>query len=51
VSLYLKSEKIPALLYLGKGPKYMPFSLLALGTDLKSPKALLLYKTTPKTFH
>jgi hypothetical protein len=26
LSLFLKSEKIPALLYLGKGPKYRPFS-------------------------
>jgi hypothetical protein len=46
VSLFLKSEK-KALLYVGKGPKYMPFaifncsfSLLALGTDLKSQKGL-----------
>jgi hypothetical protein len=26
-SLFLKSEKIPALLYKGKGPEYRPFSL------------------------
>jgi hypothetical protein len=26
LSLFLKSEKIPALLYLGKGPKYKAFS-------------------------
>jgi hypothetical protein len=26
LSLFLKSEKILALLYLGKGPKYRPFS-------------------------
>jgi hypothetical protein len=25
LSLFLKSEKIPALLYIGKGPEYMPF--------------------------
>jgi hypothetical protein len=25
LSLFLKSEKIPALLYIGKGPKYRPF--------------------------
>jgi hypothetical protein len=25
LSLFLKSEKIPALLYVGKGPEYMPF--------------------------
>ncbi len=24
-SLFLKSEKIPALLYVGKGPEYRPF--------------------------
>jgi hypothetical protein len=26
LSLFLKSEKIPALLYVGKGPEYRPFS-------------------------
>jgi hypothetical protein len=26
LSLFLKGEKIPALLYGGKGPEYMPFS-------------------------
>jgi hypothetical protein len=26
LSLFLKSEKIPALLHLGKGPEYKPFS-------------------------
>jgi len=26
LSLFLKSAKFPALLYLGKGPKYRPFS-------------------------
>jgi hypothetical protein len=26
LSLFLKSEKIPALLYVGKGPAYRPFS-------------------------
>jgi hypothetical protein len=26
LSLFLKSEKIPALLYAGKGPEYKPFS-------------------------
>jgi len=26
LSPFLKSEKIPALLYLGKGPDYTPFS-------------------------
>jgi hypothetical protein len=36
--LFLKSEKIPALLSLGKGPKYRP--LRVLGTDLKSQKGL-----------
>jgi len=25
LSLFLKSEKIPALLYVGKGPQYRPF--------------------------
>jgi hypothetical protein len=25
LSLFLKSEKIPALLYIGKGPEYRPF--------------------------
>jgi hypothetical protein len=25
MSLFLKSEKIPALLYVGKGPEYRPF--------------------------
>jgi hypothetical protein len=25
LSLYLKSEEIPALLYVGKGPEYRPF--------------------------
>jgi hypothetical protein len=44
LSLFLKSEKIPALLYVGKGHEYRPFSdfrrLLALGTDLKSQKGL-----------
>jgi hypothetical protein len=25
LSLFLKSEKIPALLYIGEGPEYMPF--------------------------
>jgi hypothetical protein len=26
LSLFLKREKIPALLYIGKGPEYRPFS-------------------------
>ncbi len=30
LSLFLKSEKIPALLYLGKGPEYRPFSIVDL---------------------
>jgi hypothetical protein len=38
LSLFLKSEKIPALLYVGKGHEYRPFRdfrrLPALGTDL-----------------
>jgi hypothetical protein len=45
LSLFLKSEKFPALLYIGKGPEYRPFREfrpvpLALGTDLKSWKGL-----------
>jgi hypothetical protein len=45
LSLFLKSEKIPALLYIGKGSEYRPFREfrpvpLALGTDLKSWKGL-----------
>jgi hypothetical protein len=43
LSLFLKSEKIPALLYIGKGPEYMPFrdfrpvplAYRPLGTDLQ----------------
>jgi hypothetical protein len=38
LSLFLKSEKIPDLLYLGKGPQYRPLPVL--GTDLKSQKGL-----------
>jgi hypothetical protein len=38
LSLFLKSGKIPAVLYIGKGPEYRPFR------DLRSvPEALLLY--------
>jgi hypothetical protein len=42
-SLFLKSEKMPALLYEGKGPEYRPFRDFrhvppALGIDLKSWK-------------
>jgi hypothetical protein len=61
VSLFLKSEK-KALLYVGKGPEYMPFaifncsfSLLALGTVSNyrraCTQALLLYETTHNFFH
>jgi hypothetical protein len=28
LSLFLKIEKIPALLYIGKGPEYRPFRIL-----------------------
>jgi hypothetical protein len=38
LSLFLKSGKIPAVLYIGKVPEYRPFR------DLRSvPEALLLY--------
>jgi hypothetical protein len=37
-SLFLKSEKIPALLYVGKGPEYRPLSLF-----LKSEKIPALH--------
>ncbi len=38
LSLFLKSGKFPAVLYIGKGPEYRPFC------DLRSvPEALLLY--------
>ncbi len=45
LSLFLKSEKIPALLYKGKGPEYRPFRNFrrvppASDTDLKSRKGL-----------
>ncbi len=45
LSLFLKSEKIPALLYVGKGHVYRPFpdfwpEGLASGTDLQSQKGL-----------
>jgi hypothetical protein len=50
LSLFLKSEKIPALLYIGKGPSVIfdlfsqPTSLRhRSGTNRKSRKALLLY--------
>jgi hypothetical protein len=39
--LFLKSEKIPAMLYVGKGPEYWTFRDFqgkAEGTDLKSRK-------------
>jgi hypothetical protein len=50
LSLFLKSEQIPALLYVGKGPEYKPFrdfQRVPSDTDLKSGRActqaLLLY--------
>ncbi len=39
LSLFLKSEKIPALLSVGKGPEYRPLPVV-LGIDLKSRKGL-----------
>jgi hypothetical protein len=47
LSLFLKSENIPALLYLRKGPEYRPSAIFnlfprhtRLGTDLKLQKGL-----------
>jgi hypothetical protein len=49
LSLFLKSEKFPALLYAGKGPEYRPFmiwtcslGLLASSIDLKSHEGPVL---------
>jgi hypothetical protein len=44
LALFLKSEKIPVLLYVGKGPEYRPFhdfQPVPSGTDLKSRKGLM----------
>jgi hypothetical protein len=40
LSRFLKSEKIPALLYVGKGPEYRPFSYTK--ALLLSPYLLLI---------
>jgi hypothetical protein len=39
-SLFLKSEKIPALLYKGKGPEYRPFSYANMSQTRKTTLAL-----------
>jgi hypothetical protein len=49
LSLFLKCEKIPALLYIGKGPEYRPF--LDFRAEISNHKmactqALLLYERT-----
>jgi len=60
LSVFLKSEKIPALLYIGKGPEHRPFSdFRHVPSDYRPraqisnhgrayTQALLLYQKTPK---
>jgi hypothetical protein len=59
LSLFLKSEKLPALLYVGKGPEYRPFRALHPVPSAYWPwaqisnhsractQALILYKNAP----
>jgi hypothetical protein len=53
LSLFLKSEKFPALLYVGKGPKYNPFrDFRPVRAQISNhgraySQALLLYENSP----
>jgi hypothetical protein len=53
LSLFLKSEKFPALLYVGKGPKYNPFrAFRPVRAQISNhgracSQALLLYENSP----
>jgi hypothetical protein len=51
-SLFLKSERIPALLYVGKGPEYKPFFDLRPVPEAKWPPlwALLHFGKRPSVY-
>jgi hypothetical protein len=49
LSLFLKSEKIPALLYVGKGPEYMAYREFRPAALAYRPRAQILNHSRPCT--